>query len=484
MLDTIVKDLAEEHFLNELSNETWLNFSIVFAQEVNEHNRSIFITALSKHSGIPAQQLNDAFSSLRTSDHPVQQAQILLELQQAQHNATAKIISFRQHHVFKTIDIDSVPLPRTVWNMLINELERQKSARLTSGFFLASLSKVLGISIRNTIALLTNRQQLERGAKHTSYFEELPKSKRICFSLPDGDGPSPLIGVVSDPILATKLNEQGIRTVESLALATPRKENSEVLYRTPGGKTARPLYNNGLNSLYKHLTPENQRVRPQDISIGELMQRLPAMHVEQAGPVVYTATLDNMNERQGEPRRQSARSITGASAAEIFRANGVTICPDQNNAHHWAHLIAHFLADSSEIASSISGKDVVNLVPTTAAANYNTLHTIELHIAKLLQESQTDKVHIQVTPKYNGDNLIPYSLVYILSWEDKIDIMMNKEMFYINPQSHLLHTQKTQAAIRVLRKGGLFASNSSQNEDNSNSASSPLSSYPKLTPLS
>ncbi|TAL63873.1 MAG: hypothetical protein EPN84_04380, partial [Legionella sp.] len=99
-------------------------------------------------------------------------------------------------------------------------------------------------------------------------------------------------------------------------------------------------------------------------------------------------------------------------------------------------------------------QDTVNLIPSTAAANYNTLEAIELYIRELLVNKKTTEVNIVVEPVYTGESLIPELLIYKLEWDQVIagQTQQFAETFNINPQSHQRFTQSMYESFDEARK--------------------------------
>jgi hypothetical protein len=156
--------------------------------------------------------------------------------------------------------------------------------------------------------------------------------------------------------------------------------------------------------------------------------------------------------KAGLKRRQTQLTLMRASAADVFRAHGVTIdSGTESRSKHWAHLIAHCLIDPQEAIPEDPVQEIINLVPSTAEANYNTLEAIELFIRRKLLNKETDRIHIYVKPNYSGESLIPDNVVYTLNWTETKTQRPCEEVFHISPQSHQRLTKSMHQSINLLR---------------------------------
>ncbi len=455
MLDEIIKDLALRNCFTEIPNAEWLNLSNAVANEPDELKRAVFIKALSTHSGVPIVQVQTAFASLTKTPFSEEQEQILADLQKTQGDATLKISTFQQRSIFKNMDVDALSLSRAQWNTMITRFEQKNREKLTRPFFLSTLSAIKKTSFENLNSTLS-RAQPERQSKRKHQREE-ESVKRTCRrTYREDNGINPLIfeSVTKNFDLEDKLEATGVRVVGPLFPATPEKGYHHVK-QTPGGTKVRPVCRIAQHTFFKHLTPYKDRANVLDASRGHVAKTLPKLVFGRAEPVAYIATLESITQRAGMMRRQTQRSVTGASAADVFRAHGVTITPAEGRSKHWAHLIAHFLGDPQDIITEDAEQEVINLIPSTAEANYNTLEAVELFIREQLVKQNTDKIHIHVMPVYSGESLIPDSLVYTLDWS-KVDIYgeheRHNEVFYINPQSQYRLTKSMHQSIAVLRE--------------------------------
>jgi hypothetical protein len=227
---------------------------------------------------------------------------------------------------------------------------------------------------------------------------------------------------------------------------------------TPNGKQVRPLCSLGGLSLFKPVTPfsklsEQARADLTNASQNTIVNHLPWLNAQRAEPIEFTATLDIIQEWAKKTRRESLGQFMGASASEVFIAHGIEVDSSHRRSHHWAHLIAHFLCHSQHITSN--EKQLINLVPSTAAANYNTLKMVERFIKQTLENKRTDRMHISVDPIFKGEALIPDSLVYTLTWNEKKtngEMIKHQHVYYINPPSYERVTRVMKESILMLRQ--------------------------------
>lgn len=460
--------LTQQNALIELQNADWIQLSRDFAQLETAAEKQSFISTLAAHiGGVPAleieQEIRQVFSTLDIDLLPLkQQEKLFAKLQSIQCNATFKLMAFQQRDFFKTINMNFLFISRTHWNELINRFEEQGREHLSIAFFRINLSAILKMNVLTLDGILSQPCP-HRAAKHHLLDDEPIARKRWHHSYIEDHGVNPLIyeKTGENPELEKDLEETGVR-LATLFPATPIRGYD--VKRTPGGSKVRSVYKATNeqahhDTLFKHLTPTKTPTENGCISISAVItqaglhQKLPRLNTQKAVPVVYIATLDPMLARSGM-RRMSARTLMGSSATEVFAAHGIEIYPRDKRSQHWSHLIAHFLTGEEQIQSTTPEKELINLVPTTAAANYNTLEAVELFIKNKLMNTETEEIRIKVTPTYIGDNLIPQSLIYQLRWSESEDgiIIGHNERFYINPQSHMRLTKSMHQSIDVVRK--------------------------------
>lgn len=453
MLDTIIKNLRQQDSLTEISNEDWLKFGKAFAQEQDPLKSSAFLKALAAHSGANEQQIQTVFSAPAE-----QQKELLAELHEAQNRATQKISEFQQRHIFKSLDLSKLTISRTDWNTLITRFNTKQKQHLTSVFFLSTLGSIQKLNPAHIIDTASKSQPprlVKRRPEHSD--PQLPVKKNRYFRHLDDDGVNPLIfeSKIDNPALNAKLSDAGVRIVPSLDTTSPLK-GYDYVKKTPGGHKVRAVCTiDNEFTFFKYPTPQktkeqNGRIYLDGVEKKDILTTLPKLHFARAVPVEYTATLEPILNRSGMMRRCNALTLMGASATQVFKAHGIEITPTETRSQHWAHLIAHFLTDESNVTSTTPDMELINLVPSTSAANYNTLEAIELFIREKLVDKKTEQIHIRVVPTYSDENIIPDSLIYNLDWHE--NQKQCTEVFYINPQSHLRTTKSMYKSFEILRK--------------------------------
>ena len=461
MLDKIIKDLALQEWSIELNNKEWVHLSNAFALESNEYQRLAFIKALSVHSGVPLKQVQTALSSLApTTPSDDEQEQILAELQKAQADATSKITAFQQRSIFKTMDLDSLSISRAQWNTLITRFEQQQREHVTRTFFLSTLSTIQKIKVDDLTHKL-NRTQPERHSKRKYEISTPTSAKKVYRPYVEDDGVNPLIfeSTVENPDLETKLEATGVRVGAPLSPATPEK-GYQNLKRTPGGTKVRPVCEiDNTYRLFKPVTPYSKtpgkdRMDVRKASQSHTSKVLPKLVHDRAQPLQFTPTRESILERSGL-KRESLLALMRASAADVFRAHGVSVSRGaESRSKHWGHLVTHCLIDTVEAIPENPEKEIVSVVPSTAEANYNTLEAIELFIRRKLLNKEADKIHVYIKPIYSGESLIPDVVVYSLNWDEinkKSETIQCEEVFYISPQSHHRLTKSMHQSIGLLR---------------------------------
>ncbi|CAM2820627.1 hypothetical protein [Legionella worsleiensis] len=451
MIEQLTEELAKKPITSILSNEDWFFYKTQWAQ-LDPSNRSKFISVLAAHSGILPSQIEQAFDNHDDKGT----LQITQEFHAAQKIASQKIISMQQRTCFRSMKLDSLAISRAEWLTLIAKFEQHQRSHMSASLFFRILSIIRNTPYDSSIIALT-KSQPSRQAKHSLSREEEPLKKRIVRSFLKDVGPNPLIfeQTEQNDALQAKVEATGAR-ISKLDPATPDKRYP-VVVKTPGGRKARPLCTINGQSLFKHLTPESKAPKTGRVALShdrarkDLGDILPQLAVDKAQEVEFVATLKAIKERSGMPRRQSQVAITKAKASDVFRAYGVEITPTNSRSFHWSHLIAHFLADTHELTTPDCQKEITNLVPSTDAANYNTLEAIELFIRNKLINEDTDEIRINVKPEYVDDSHIPNMLVYTLSWVENYG-KKHEQVFYINPQSYERITKKMHSTIDVLRE--------------------------------
>lgn len=467
MIEQILKDLTQRPCHLELEDKDWFALSAFF-NSANETDRGRLAKAVASWSGVSEMHIVvHALCNLSSETLSTEQCQLLLkELQTHQHQATLDIIRFQQRDFLRRLDLSLLEMTRTEWLVMLNRFEQHKRHAITSLFFFGTLSSIRRVKYDDLIDLVRTLPP-SRHVKRKRQTETLP-SKRMYQSFQEDDGINPLITEkTDDPILQRAIEATGVRTT-SLTPVTPERSHLCVA-RTPGGTKVRRLWEWNSVTFYQNLSPYGKksgegRVDVRGVSQSRIEETLPVLEFQRAEPVEFTATLELIKSQMGIRRRGTIKT----KASDVFRAHGIEIIPAHGRSHHWAHLIAHFLGDISDISSQDSDNEVINLVPSTAAANYNTLEAIELFIRKKLINESTEQISIKVTPKYSGESLIPDLLIYKLNWSENnaMEDQQNcSETFYINPQSYQRITKSMHETIATLRKHRDTALSSSQIND-------------------
>lgn len=453
MIEQLIKELASRPCLDELDTDEWRNYSALY-HELDDLNRPLLIKALASHSGVPVLQTSYALQNLLPGELASEvRDSIINELHIAQSSASSKISTMQQRNLFERVDVDTLSLSRAEWLTFIDKFERRERKNLTSGFFFNALSTIKKTPYDQLTSSLSKQQQ-PRQAKRSIERKEVV-IKRAYQVFQDDEGVNPLILEKQDENrdVQIKIEATGARSSE-LFPATPDERYPKVV-RTPGGSKARPLCAINGQTLFQHCTPLSKapkqgRVDVRRATLEQVRSQLPKLTMEKALLIKYTATLAAIAERSMMPRRESQTTTMKAKASDVFRAHGIEIAPDDGRSHHWAHLIAHFLGGIEDLCTDDLEQEIINLVPSTAAANYNTLETIENFIKNKLINKDTDKIDITVEPKYSEESIIPNMLHYTLSWTENYDQKHN-EIFYINPQSYQRITKSMHASIKALR---------------------------------
>ena len=447
-----ITQLAKQSALHELTDEQWLELSKKFAS-VHAFEQDSFLNTLAAHSGVSHAQLSAALTLLSNEiSNDTQRNAVLEALHQTQKNTTAKISDFQKHPFFNTINTSSLSISRSEWRSMIDKFEQQGKSILTMVFFISSLSSIRNVSYEGLLQTLSSRAQPGRSAKKISEPSEVTLSHSRRRTNKKDKGVNSLIIDTSIPHtpLRKKLGEQGVRVTDLQEDATPEKGYTG-LKHTPGGTKARPMCEIQGVTFFKPLTPYSKnpmdgRVDVREASKENIGQALPKSKIRRVAPVHFTATLDLLKERAGTVRRQDQKSLTKASASDVFRAHGIEIKAKDGRRHHWAHLIAYFLGGPH---------DTPNMVPSTDAANYNTLEAIEQFIRAKLASKETAEITINVIPSYSGEALIPDLLTYGLTWSETDNTSGQEktcsETFYINPQSYQRLTKSILDSIETVR---------------------------------
>ena len=463
MLDDIRNELTTRHYTQMTTLVDWQDWATQY-ELLTDSEQNCLEKLLAEHTGLPKPTVKQCVDARYQND-----PNFISKINESEQAGIAKIAGFCARKFFKdnSAHIEHLAINRSEWLSLIHKFELSKRHSINMVYFLTHLSTLRRVSYSSLLSLL-ERPAYPRDAKAKSPIvaSELPaKRKHVGFFKEEDLNPL-IVANTASPEILSALEFTGVR-VTALNSATPEKGYSNLM-STASGKKVRPLCDVKGICLFKPVTPfgkssERARADLRNSSSEMVMADLPRLNPKKAEAVEFTATLEKIIEREGKRRRQSQNAIMGASARHVFEAHGIEVSYEHKNEHHWAHLIGHFLCDSSEVSGEAD--EVINLIPSTAAANYNTLKVIELFIKGTLKSEKTEEIHIHVLPRFSGDALIPDQLIYTLKWMDK-ELGLQTNVYYINPQSYARITSSMQNSIEVLNRLA-FDSPSSEDDDES-----------------
>lgn len=452
MLNTIRFQLSTRHYLTATTQSDWDDWRTTY-DGLNAPERAALINLLAQHTAIPLSFVQSALASGLTLND-------FSHLQSFEHQAMERVRSFQSIHCTQMTHLPRLEISRSEWLTIIDDYEAKPPHYLKINFIIDRLSCLRKVSY-DSLLTRVKKELPAREAKRKTHAEpeyDTPVHYKSRFRHKDNQ-PNPLIAdsIQTPSDVKSELETTGVRNT-LLAMASPEKGYS-ALKRTPGGTKVRPVFNLKGITLFKTLTPysttpEEARADFRAASAQAIKSELPALNTQRVGAVEFTATAQKIKERIGMMRRD--RSIMGASAKEVFMAHGIEVSPAKKNDHHWAHLIAHFLCDTSELHAadkeqSPNGK-IGNLVASTAAANHN-MQTIESFIRDSLLSGRAEQMHIHVEPSFSSESLIPDLLTYTVTWNEAHNpkSSVQKEIFYFNPQSYECFNKKMMESIKLLR---------------------------------
>ncbi|WP_058494985.1 hypothetical protein [Legionella drozanskii] len=360
-----------------------------------------------------------------------------------------KIALFRSRALTVIPSLKVLELSREEWLKAQSLVEERQLKRLTRKTLLIVFSETKHTDISKLINDLTKTSK-SRAAKpvFNSNKEERPLKKYRRYI--EGENRLMFAGATE---LHSPLKKTGVRIMSS----PPRRvfsEKPKVLWSPGETQKIRPVMTKKLGTFFEPITPEppTQRTRRTTASAEIIRHQYPGYVYKRPGPISFTITSETMENRKGVKRPTSQRQLTGAPCVEVFKVEGygdehIVINGRQC---HWSHLIAYFLG-------GIHSKE--NLAPTTAAANYNILDTVENFIAdKILNKDKEERVgelRLEVTPYYAPENKghIPDLLYFNLNWTSpKHPNVYLKETIEIKPSSFRRFTDRMQKSFSVFRK--------------------------------
>lgn len=463
MLDELLNALTQKPWNHELTASTWIECIHLYQTNHDKAARIKLLGALSSHTGIKRASLEDYFNS--SINTPAENTSCISALKALERSVTQNIAELQANGFCKQLDLVSLAMSRNEWVAVLHQFTQQNRSKVTSGFFLNTLSAIRHVNVESLLQTASlQRKQPLRAAKTpravTNEQEPNPKAPKY-YKGDKGVNPLILEKNNTNERIAAQIIKTGAR-VTSLEPATPERGYT-VIKKTPGGTKTRVLCTVGSNSFFKPLSPmekipNNGRLDIRSALKRDIMAELPKVAYKKAESIEFTVTKESIDQRTGKSRGRGQKAIVKASSSDIFRAHGIKINVSANRCYHLAHLIAHFLGGE---------QGVDNLIPATAAANYNTLEVIELRVKELLTGNYTQEVTIHVEPKYSGDSLIPDSLIYSFRWEQTNNaglVTPFSETHIISPQSHERITKSQHEAINIIREALLEAE---QNESTS-----------------
>ncbi|MBA2709274.1 MAG: DNA/RNA non-specific endonuclease [Tatlockia sp.] len=432
----------------QLDSKTLLQINALYTMSTKE-NQDYLVKNLGKRLSIDPEDLGIRLDFL--SETPDSQT----------HNSSLELICAAQRKAedekiehFKVKAIKQVPIlvqveaTRCNWLELIRRFEKKEHKYITRPFILVSFSTILKISLEQ-LENDTLRKQSKREVKIEISPSHTPHLKIANFKKKEG-GENPLILNASsseESKLHSPLRKTGVRITE-LSPVVPERGYQEV-YATPGKTKVRPFFSNDCGTLFKPLTPYGTKTEQGMVNTTKsqrffIEKKVPRINFDRPDTISFTATLEKLKNRQGTKRRLGQKQLMGASCCDVFKAHGseelITI---NGRDYHWSHLIAYFLG----------GKHTEEeIIPGTAASNYNTLELVENFIALQLTEQGIDSVDIQVQPCYSNDSLIPDELIFHLSWHTPGSNVSCFEKIHINPRSYQRVTGSMHKSVELMRE--------------------------------
>ncbi|CDZ78039.1 hypothetical protein BN59_02336 [Legionella massiliensis] len=442
-IQALLRSLDSKTVDYQLDKTIWKQIVELYEQCSAEH-RDVLISGLSKRFTLSNTALNEIFVLFNAADADdflleqtltiFHDTQILAE--------DEKIALFKKRAIRHLPELDSSVTDRHEWLELIRRFEKLSLKHLTRRFLLDELSDITKTDYNAYIAQFS-RDQPPRRVKVLSPLDSAPQIRSFKRRERYKDGENELIfqSTAGNLYLHSPLRKTGARVAE-LEPATPEKGFTG-LQRTPGGSKVRPYWGNSKGNFFKPLTPYGKKSESGMVEISknkrraEVLEQIPALRFERPGPITFVATLEKLRARSNVRRRVSQLQVTGARCHDIFKAEGsdelITI---SGHDYHWSHLIAYFLGGE---------QSKENLIPGTAASNYNTLELVEQPIARKLIQEGVESIEITVTPSYTGDSFIPDELIFSLKWGAG-----HFETIHINSRSYKRITGPMHKSIELL----------------------------------
>lgn len=426
-------------------DETSFHRIVAFYRVSDSITRTYLIKELAKRSVL-------GFAKLYAQNMSGEAQQTVIHLLQA---VNQQKIILEEIALFKNRALSVIPslkvleLSNEEWRKMQTLVEERKSQRLTRKTLLIVLSEVKHIDISQLINDLTQTSK-NRAAKPVFSSDKEERTLKLYRRHMPGENRLMFAGAKE---LHSPLKKTGVRILHS----PPRRvvsENPKVFWSPGETQQIRPVMDKELGTLYDKVTPEPpfKRIKRMTATAETLRRKFPGYVYTRPGPINFTITAETIENRRSVKRPVSQRQLTGAASVEVFKVEGygderLVVSGRQC---HWSHLIAYFLG-------GIHSKE--NLVPTSAAANYNILDTVEHFIAdKILNKDRAERVgeiRLEVTPYYAPENKgdIPDLLYFNLNWisPHHSDVRL-KETIEIKPDSFRRFTSSMQKSFSVFRK--------------------------------
>lgn len=338
--------------------------------------------------------------------------------------------------------INSLAIEDADWMKIIKHCERLEIVRLTASTLLPLLCELKEINHNDLVASLSNQQP----ARTVKLIADIPQKSFVKRKR----GHDTDVDITNNQFILDKtpetdslhkpLAKKGVR-VSELSPATPQRGYTEVK-QTPGGQRVYPVYSNTMARLFKPLTPYKQggMVNTENASQEKIARDLPNRGISRSESIRFTATLPKLVIQQSL-RRQGQRKLMKGTCRAVFAAHGIETMDKAHGSHyHWSHLIAHFLGGEHR-------KE--NIIPATAASNYNTLEIIEQFVECKLTNDRVSSIDINVIPTYSNNSFIPDQVQFNLRWQE--GKIQHDEAIIINPRSHQRITASMRSVIAFLR---------------------------------
>ena len=332
------------------------------------------------------------------------------------------------------------------WESITDRVNKEKiTKRLTDGIFFRQFMTETKNSYEDIFNALTKRNTRRSSRKEPPKQSSTMSHYRSARYLKIDNAYNPLIVQGESSPSTPPSTPPPIRKTKLDDVVTPTKHPLP-LKQTPNKTRYREIFNTRNNHLFIPVTPSIPKTNSDIPAPG--LNTLQKLHYERPDLSVTKSriSLNKITARAGKPRPFSQLQLTGATAQNIFIAEGSTEAVSAHGReYHWSHLIAFSLGGN---------QDAQNLVPTTACSNYNTLNAIERKIHKQLSESKDPAayVDVEVRPIYgaNHDSLIPEALIYELHWNSSE--ATESEIHIIKTQSKTPYSPKMLDTFNYFRQ--------------------------------